>query len=284
MSDLFPSFFDGRKTAPPPAAFAATAARELRQDDLQRIQQMQQPAMAEIGHGGSPRAADAASAAGRERGYQADPKAATVLAATAPWPPPPPPRPAHRAQLVSDALAWQPRAISLERDAGFPYEGAEPFAKLLCGEPPGDYDAGYWERALEGAVIFAPQWAAVAYRAGWSLESVFGLDDIAPARRHDRKGLAWLLTDGKHVVALAGIPPRWAAFSKWREVCCCAAKSALSARLAAQHGSDDIDHGRRTASAMEQRRPGSDSGGDRGARRGGRGGGASRGYLREPRP
>ena len=31
---------------------------------------------------------------------------------------------------------------------------------------------------------------------------MFGLDEIQPARRHDRKGVAWLLTDGKRVVAL----------------------------------------------------------------------------------
>ena len=137
--------------------------------------------MAEIGYGGLPRAADAASAAGRERGNQAHPKAANVLAATAP--------------------TWQARAASLEHD-GLPCEWSGPFAKLLCGAPPGDYEAGYWERTLEGAETFAPQWAAVAYRAGWSLESVFGLDDIAPARRHDSKGLAWLLPDGKQVIAL----------------------------------------------------------------------------------
>ena len=107
MTDLFPSFFDGRKSPPPPAAFAATAARELREDYLQRMQQVQQPAMAEIGYGGLPRAADAASAAGRERGNQAHPKAATVLAVTAHTAPSP--------QRTVAACMRTPRRISRTR-------------------------------------------------------------------------------------------------------------------------------------------------------------------------
>ena len=49
-----------------------------------------------------------------------------------------------------------------------------------------------------------------------------------------------------------GIPPGAAAFSGWILRRCCAAKSALRARLAAQHESDDIDHGERTSAALER--------------------------------
>lgn len=100
--------------------------------------------------------------------------------------------------------SWRARAALLEA-AGLPIEWTEPFAKLLCGGPPGNYDAGYWEHTLAGAAIFAPQWAGHAFRSGWSAEDVFGLDDIAPACRHDCMGLAWLLPDGKRVVALDGV-------------------------------------------------------------------------------
>jgi hypothetical protein len=204
MTDIFPSFFEGRKSPMPAAASAASAARELREDDLQRMQQVQQQAMAEIGYGGLPRAADAASAAGRERGNQTCPKAATVLAAVAPMPPPlsPPPRTAHRAQPVALALAWQTRAASLEQDAGLPREWAEPLARLLCAAPPLGFEPHRWAHVVEGASIFADQWAAQAFVLGWPAEEIFGLDEIEPAARHDRKGVVWLLTDGKRVVAL----------------------------------------------------------------------------------
>ena len=99
-------------------------------------------------------------------------------------------------------MTRQTRDASLEHDAGLPHDWCEPFAKLVCGAPPGDYEQGYGERTLAGASIFASQWTGAAYRAGWSAEDVFGLNDIAPARRHDRKGLAWRLPDWKHVVAL----------------------------------------------------------------------------------
>ena len=48
------------------------------------------------------------------------------------------------------------------------------------------------------------------------------------------------------------IPPGAAAFSGWILRRCCGAKSALRARLAAQHESDNIDHGERTSAALER--------------------------------
>ena len=98
--------------------------------------------------------------------------------------------------------SWQARAAFLEQDFGLQREWAEPFARLLCGGSPGDFDPAYWSRTLPGASTFSEQWAAQAYALGWPAEDVFGLDDVAPARRHDSKGVAWLLPDGKRVVAL----------------------------------------------------------------------------------
>ncbi len=176
MTDPFPSFFENRKSASPPAASAASAAREVREGDLQRMQQVQQPAMAEISHDGKLRAADAASAAGPEGQI-------------------------GELAIVS-VPSWRARSASLEHDAGLPHEWAEPLARLLCRAPPRGFEPHRWASVVEGASIFAEQWAAKACALGWSAENVFGLDEIAPAARHDRKGVGWLLPDGKRVVSL----------------------------------------------------------------------------------
>jgi hypothetical protein len=99
------------------------------------------------------------------------------------------------------AASWKARADALVA-TGLPSEWAEPFAKLLRGPPPGDFDHTYWARGLPGANLFADEWAAHAHTLGWTSREVFGLDELKPAARHDRKGVAWLLTDGARVVAL----------------------------------------------------------------------------------
>lgn len=97
--------------------------------------------------------------------------------------------------------SWEARATALVA-VGLPTEWANPFAKLLCGPPPGDYDHMFWARGLPGANLFADEWAAHAHALGWSAAEVFGLDELKPAARHDRKGVAWLLSDGARVVAI----------------------------------------------------------------------------------
>jgi hypothetical protein len=99
-------------------------------------------------------------------------------------------------------MTWQTRAASLEQDGGLPDELAEPFARLLVGPPPRGFDHSRWAQVVQGASIFADQWAAQAFRLGGSAEDVFNLDDTAPAARHDRKGVVWFLADGRRVVAL----------------------------------------------------------------------------------
>ncbi len=103
--------------------------------------------------------------------------------------------------VKTDNTTWQARAEALEA-AGLPPGWAKPFAKLLCGPPPGDFDHTYWARGLPGANLFADAWAAQAHRLEWTAGEVFGLDELKPAARHDLKGVAWLLTDGARVVAL----------------------------------------------------------------------------------
>lgn len=110
-------------------------------------------------------------------------------------------RPDH-ASAKSAIETWEERAAHLEYDAGLPREWAEHFAKLLAGPVPGDFSPTRWQAALDGALMFADRWAGEAHRLGWDASEVFGLDDIAPAARIDRRGLAWLLGDGSQVVAM----------------------------------------------------------------------------------
>ncbi len=86
--------------------------------------------------------------------------------------------------------------------AGLPREWAEPFARLLCDTAPGNFDVANWARLQPGANHVANEWAAKAHALGWRAEEVFGLDDVAPAARWDRKGIAWLIDTGQCVVAL----------------------------------------------------------------------------------
>lgn len=184
MNDLFPSFFDGRKPAFTPAKGAKVA--KIHAGDLQTLAPL------------------ATSAGGDGRIGETTLKTLAPLATLAG----PKPKSQH-ASLAAPCVStstecepWAARAASLERDAGLPSEWAALLARLLCGAPPGDFDSSHWARVAEGASIFAERWAAQAFRLGWSTREVFGLDEIAPSARHDRKGVAWFLTDGRRVVAL----------------------------------------------------------------------------------
>lgn len=195
MTATFPSFFDSRKSPSPPAALAASAARLRPEEDLQQMQQMQQGVEPEIGGGVSPRAADAADAAGRDREIPQTCGGAAGGNGR-------PVKVARVTPCASSAPAtWQDSAVALEA-ACLPRDWAEPFAKLLRGSPPGYFSPTRWANVVAGATIFADEWATQALRLGWSAEEVFGLDDVAPAARHDRKGLAWSLSDGKRIAAI----------------------------------------------------------------------------------
>jgi hypothetical protein len=103
--------------------------------------------------------------------------------------------------IAHSTVDWEERAAHLEYDAGVPRSWAEPFARLLCSDPPGDFDPVRWRRVVDAGLIFADKWAADAYRLGWTADDVFGLHPVAPAARHDCKGIAWLLDRGR-VVAI----------------------------------------------------------------------------------
>jgi hypothetical protein len=96
---------------------------------------------------------------------------------------------------------WEERAAHLEYDAGLPRSWAEPFARLLCSRPLGDFNPTRWQRVVDGALIFIDEWGAEAYRLGWTAEDILGLHATAPAARNDCKGIAWLLERGR-VVAI----------------------------------------------------------------------------------
>jgi hypothetical protein len=101
----------------------------------------------------------------------------------------------------ADQDAVEARAAHLEFDAGLPRSWAEPFARLLCSGPPGDFDPVRWQKVVDGGLKFADQWGAKAYQLGWAAEDIFGLHPLAPAARNDFKGIAWLLDRGR-VVAI----------------------------------------------------------------------------------
>jgi len=194
MSDLFPSFFESRKSSPPPAKVAnrakvptpapqtlaplATLAGSVGQNGGRTPQTLARLATLAAGDG---------QIGAEARGPNIQP---TTLI----------PNPDQGVASL-DCESWETRAASLEA-AGLPIDWAEPFARLLCGGPPRGFDPAYWASVVEGAAIFAPQWAAQAFRLGWLAAEIFGLDENEPAARHDRKGVVWLLTDGKRVVAL----------------------------------------------------------------------------------
>ena len=175
MSDLFPSFFESRKAHLPPAK-VDKAAKVLN------------PAPQTLAALATLAAEEGRFGAG-ERVSNAQP-ATLVLAA-------------HSEVAGPHSGSWQARAIALEQ-AGLPHEWAEPFARLLCGAPPRGFESASWASIVEGASIFAEQWAARAFALGWTADGIFGLDDRAPAARQDTKGVAWFLGEGCRVVALDG--------------------------------------------------------------------------------
>ncbi len=103
---------------------------------------------------------------------------------------------------LRDEERYEERAAILEYEAGWPRRWAEYFARQIVKGPPGDFSPVRWQQALDGALIFADEWATKAIAAGWEPEDVFGIHPVAPAARVDQRGLAWLLGDGSRVVAL----------------------------------------------------------------------------------
>ena len=75
-------------------------------------------------------------------------------------------------------------------------------ANLRNSPAPHDYSPGLWIETLAGMDAFCATWAARARALGWRESELFGLDDQAPAARHDKRGLAPSLTGGARVVAI----------------------------------------------------------------------------------
>ncbi len=194
MNDLFPSFFESRKPAASPAKVAdrakalAPAPRTLA--PLATLAR----AEGQIGGGTPQTLARLATLAGVDGQIGAGALGRNIQPATLILTP-------HQRGDRPDCETWRARAASLEA-AGVPIEWGEPFARLLCGAPPRGFEPHRWASVAEGPSIFAEQWAAQALRLGWSAEDVFGLDETAPAARHDRKGVGWFMADGRRVVAL----------------------------------------------------------------------------------
>jgi len=176
VTPLFPSFFDTQKSRATPATVATIATVQARGDRLSQLSQLSQAPASKIQNFSVPPVENVATVARAKRENHAA-KGAPVLE------------------------PWIARAEALMA-AGLPREWAERFARLLCGPPPGNFDVAYWARLQPGANHVADEWAAKAHALGWRAEEVFGLDELAPAARWDRKGIAWLIDEGQRVVAL----------------------------------------------------------------------------------
>lgn len=224
MTGLFPSFFDGRKASTSSATVATVATDDGRLAELSQLSQLSRRGAAEIRRSDSELVATVANVArvkdknlaqlqvDGDAGSPLDQRAADIHVTrrpTRPWRKSKEGFDGDRGKGISESEPslvvhtepWQVRVDPLEV-AGLPSEWAEPFARLLVGPPPGDFDQAYWSRVVEGANVFADTWAAQAHRLGWTAEDVFGLDEIKPAARHDHKGIAWLLGDCARVIAL----------------------------------------------------------------------------------
>jgi hypothetical protein len=73
--------------------------------------------------------------------------------------------------------------------------------ETLCARPPEGVLNQRWIKAITDAEDFLVVWGEQAAALGWTVDDLFGLDPIAPLRRHDAMGLLWSL-QGCKVVAL----------------------------------------------------------------------------------
>jgi hypothetical protein len=96
--------------------------------------------------------------------------------------------------------AWT--RFTRESAAFLPAEIVKGVKHLLTAPAPRDFPPARWLNAVKQAIHFATAWAPLALSLGWTAEELFGLHPIAPDRRHDAKGLAFALSDGKCIVAI----------------------------------------------------------------------------------
>ena len=102
----------------------------------------------------------------------------------------------------ADAADRDECAAIMEADAGVPRRWADYLAQLSKGPPPGDFQERHWQAVIDGALLFADEWAGRACALGWSPHELFGMDAVAPAARVDRRGLAFMLSSGARVVGI----------------------------------------------------------------------------------
>lgn len=94
------------------------------------------------------------------------------------------------------------RAAVMEYEAGMPRAWADAFATIVHGPNRFADNPARWQSVVDGALVFADQWAGKAHSLGWTVDELFGLDPVAPAARLDHRGLAFLLGNGSRVVAI----------------------------------------------------------------------------------
>jgi hypothetical protein len=88
---------------------------------------------------------------------------------------------------------FEERAAISEYCGRLPRAIAEVLARLETMQPPEGFTPSWWEQIINGAAIFADRWGARALELGWEPIELFGIHPVAPAARHDCRGLAFML-------------------------------------------------------------------------------------------
>jgi hypothetical protein len=84
----------------------------------------------------------------------------------------------------------------------WPEEYSDGLSRLAHISAPAGFPPHRWLAAKTAALTFARQWLWQAIRLGWTPLELFGLHAVAPAARHDAKGVAWILEGGGRVLAM----------------------------------------------------------------------------------
>jgi hypothetical protein len=107
----------------------------------------------------------------------------------------------HISEGVVETTPIVPRTPAADNFGPAPAMGAA-ILELSNSSAPGDYGDARWRETLAGMEAFCAQWAGRAGALGWHGEELFSLDPIAPAARHDKRGLALSLCGGARVEAI----------------------------------------------------------------------------------
>ena len=95
------------------------------------------------------------------------------------------------------------RAAIVQEGAKVPIDWADGFAQLEARPTPPWVSPPEWLSMINAAGRFLDQWGGKAAALGWSAGELFGLDEVAPMNRLDRRGAAFFLARAEVVAITA---------------------------------------------------------------------------------